>query len=506
MTKNSPQPVRKPVRENNNDGVIPGLEPNNDRNIDRERERGPKPSREDRDRERERRRNEEYDDRNDDNRERRRSDKPRRNNDYERENNANNDRERNNNNDRSYIQNSPVGVKLNNGSSILNMHGNNEERNAKARRDAEYQALLLKQIEEKKRIKEKEKRELDGIKKKEFEEFMGTFKGPRPVHNDVIPGLESNNNNLDYDMSPRREKKMLSLNKEDIYRDNDNDKKSNIRRKDKNNYDDDYKAGNIKDNKKERKGVQNSLDSVDYESNKDSSYYSPSNRKKNNKKKQYENDDYDNDQEISHVNQQAYDDLVILCNKLMATQEELRSEITEQASIIKELQNDKKKSSIPTGRIGSRGVVAKPGSNLTKPPTVGFGSRAPTQSRLKIVETNVVDKNSNLSRSKSAATNTRKKSISKESIIISPHKELAGKNRPNSMHSNKVTNNEFRNESSFENDYVSPRLNNNSHNLMKQSVELQGNSEYLKFGAGQIDVISADELDRLLSNKKSLIR
>jgi hypothetical protein len=518
MTKNSPQPVRKPVREHNHDGIIPGLEPNNDRN----RERGPKPSRDDRERERRSRRNEEYDNRNDDNRERRRSDKPRRNDDRdrdnyrnsdrERDNYRNNDRERNNGIDHSYFQNSPTGVKLNNGSSILNMHGNNEERSVKARRDSEYQALLLKQIEEKKRIKEEEKRKLDKIKKKELEEYMGTqYKGLRPVHNDIIPGLEPNNNNLDYDLSPRREKKMSSPNLEDRYRENEyNDKKSNIRRNDKNNYDDDdYNGGNNRDNnrinsiKKERKGVQNSFDSVDYENNKDSSYYSPSNRKKSYKKKHYDHDyqdNYDNDQEkgSNNFNQQAYDDLVILCNKLMTTQEELRSEITEQASIIKELQNDKKKSVIPTSRIGSRSVAAKPGAP-TKP-TVGFGSRV-TQSR-KIGETNVAEKNSNLSRSKSAATNSRKKPVTKDNIVISSNKEIAGKNRPNSMHSNKVTNNELKNESSFEHDYISPRLNNNAHNLMKQSIELQGNSEYLKIGAGQIDVISADELDRLLSNKK----
>jgi hypothetical protein len=79
---------------------------------------------------------------------------------------------------------------------IRDMHGNDPAKEQKAKRDLEYQAQLQAQIDEKKHLKEKEKRKDDAIKRVELDEFMSQQKGSFRNKNKVIE------QNFDHGSSP----------------------------------------------------------------------------------------------------------------------------------------------------------------------------------------------------------------------------------------------------------------------------------------------------------------
>eukprot|EP01032_Pedospumella_encystans_P009146 gene9146-10795_t len=105
--------------------------------------------------------------------------------------------------------NSPRYVDNNNGASPKKFMGalreltggSNSERDAKQRKQAEYQEMLRQQIEDNNRKKEKEKREKDEVKRKELAEFMSTqgvksgAKAASVAADDIPPSGAANNNN-----------------------------------------------------------------------------------------------------------------------------------------------------------------------------------------------------------------------------------------------------------------------------------------------------------------------
>lgn len=66
------------------------------------------------------------------------------------------------------------------------------ERDAKLRKEAEYQAQLREQIEEKRRRKEQEKAEAEAVKRRELEEYMAANNKRLPQRNNNPPPASSN--------------------------------------------------------------------------------------------------------------------------------------------------------------------------------------------------------------------------------------------------------------------------------------------------------------------------
>lgn len=202
----------------------------------------------------------------------------------------------------------------------MNSSITNQEKQAKNKRELEYQAALRKQIEEKQRQKNEEKRKDDEIKRREYEEFMrhaqpgynmppASKQQPPPIFKE-----SRQNNSVDYSKSKgNKHVPGLDLEAED---DEEQEQQYYNRRGSGG-----RKGGNP--SVVNSRHQQPSRSVYNQDDDEDESAYTPPRRHRPQQHHQ------------ESVPAEKYDELTALCEKLMRQQEELQAEIHQQASVIK---------------------------------------------------------------------------------------------------------------------------------------------------------------------------
>lgn len=206
----------------------------------------------------------------------------------------------------------------------MNSSVTNHEKQAKNKRELEYQAALRKQIEDKQRQKEEEKRKDDEMKRREYEEYMRHtnpgFVMPKQQQQQQQPPLfkesrQNNNNtanNYHNNNSSKGNKRVPGLDFEEEDDEEQEQQYGNRRgggRKG---------APPVINNRQQQpsRSVYNQNDDDD-----DEEGYSPHRRQR--------------PQQQELIPAEKYDELTALCEKLMRQQEELQAEIHQQATVIK---------------------------------------------------------------------------------------------------------------------------------------------------------------------------
>lgn len=443
----------------------------------------------------------------------------------------------------------------------MNMSESNPEREARARKDLEYQMALKDQIEEKRRNKEDEERKIEATKQKELEEYLNQFyKGniPPQIKNSMKKKPKSDNYEDDNDSSYNRSSSNSNSNSSSLGggRKGDNNKSS---------YDNDES-----DNRRHR-STSRSRDVSDSDEDRSSSKSSVRNNKSKRNNNSGSNDGW--------VSQSEYDELSVLCDKLLSQQRELHFEIKSQAKLIDQLQkggggNSSVTSSKQVVRsksaVNSRalrtpgndpsGVAATRGRQLIQPKAPPTEDRRPGStksvggaSRARAVSRDRVSAANNNNSPQKSVTSMRPTGSNNGNSKIG----LAGRLQLNNMpsggssdkrsaggnmlkprmnegidyenaiggterssgnsgfaklanikkHSGPIVAVHDDDDDNFESrggrgGDVKSVLKKKSNYPTLRSTELNGDSEYLRIGGEEVDVISGDQLDKLLVHSK----
>ena len=411
------------------------------------------------------------------------------------------------------------------------------ERESKARKEHEYQQLLKQQIDEKRRKKEEEERKMEEIKQQELEEYlMQYYKGNIPPH--LKPSLRRRPKKYDDDISGGFNKDTAKSNPyNDYYDDKDRDydyKRSPNKRDKDTNYPNTARKHEMPNlslsSQREIPGLERNMERErPYDKRRD---------------KEYE-PDHDQRNGGRWVSQTEYDELSALCENLLFQQKDLQNELKQQADIIKGLQHKgpvnstktpirssgskriddvskkigpaRSKSAIQPRKITDtyteapktpRGKVAfgsssssssSSSSNYVEPPKTSRSS-APTSGILKKVSSDKREVASKIpqgmrNRSGSADRDVREQrgggsgglqGFAKLQSKISSGPMVVTHEGDDFDARGSVRNTKLKKAQSFGG---SPTM---------RSTELNSDSEYLKIGGEEVDVISSDQLDRLL--------
>ncbi len=428
------------------------------------------------------------------------------------------------------------------GSALKDMNASESvsEKEFRNRKELEYQNQLRQQIEEKRRIKEAENKKNALTKHKELEEYYFTFyKGNVPSH--IKKELKQAARKL------RGDDDDDEIDGDNKYHRSD-DRKSNDRRdrnKNNDNYDEPLRTSRSEKPKTERNERTRSTSrgrvKDDYDSDTDVQDKRKSSRS--------------GDQ--GWVSQTEYDELSALCEKLLQQQKDLQIEIKNQAKVINELQQQ---SGVPMKGT----VFNKQGrSNVIDSDNISVGSKS-VRSKSAVARSRVIDAKGNKNNvavqqpkapngerrpSSTHSLGSRNRAVSKDRYgnkttpkeapapVKLKNLRVNGQNSPEKAPPLKLKSINFSHDdeppSNVRNgggngfqklaamrsggpivvvhdeniDYNERNVQPTKSALKKSSagtnsIELNGNSEMLRIGGEEVDMISGDQLDRLLVQAK----
>ena len=427
------------------------------------------------------------------------------------------------------------------GSALKDMNASESlsEKEFRNRKELEYQNQLRQQIEEKRRIKEAENKKNALTKHKELEEYYFTFyKGNVPSH-------------IKKELKQAARKLRGDDDDDEIDGDNNyyrsDDRKSNDRRdrnKNIDSYEEPPRTSRLDKPKTERSERTRSTSRGRVKDNYDSDTDVQDKRKSSRSGDQ------------GWVSQTEYDELSALCEKLLQQQKDLQIEIKNQAKVINELQQQ---SGVPIKGT----VFNKQGrSNVIDSDNISVGSKS-VRSKSAVARSRVIDAKGNKNNiavqqpkapngerrpSSTHSLGSRNRAVSKDRFgnKITPKEapvkvknlRVNGQNSPEKAPPLKLKSINFSNDdeppSNIRNggggngfqklaamrsggpivvvhdeniDYNERNVQPAKSALKKSSagtnsIELNGNSEMLRIGGEEVDMISGDQLDRLLVQAK----
>lgn len=427
------------------------------------------------------------------------------------------------------------------GSALKDMNASESvsEKEFRNRKEVEYQNQLRQQIEEKRKMKEAENKKIALTKHKELEEYYFTFyKGNVPSH--VKKELK------------QAARKLRGDEDDEVDGDNDyfrsDDRKSSERRersKNSENYDEPLRTSRSEKSRPERSERTRSTSRGRNKDSYDSDQDVPDKRKSSRSGDQ------------GWVSQTEYDELSALCEKLLQQQKNLQIEIKNQAKVINELQKQSSASikgtvfnrqggrgnavdsdnvSVGSKSVRSKSAVArarvvdpKASKNVAvQQPKAPTGERRPSSTHSLGSRSRAVSKDrfGNKIEPKEAPTKLKNLRVNgQNSPEKAPPLKLKGINfsnddePPSNVRNGGSTGNGFQKLAAMRSggpivvvhdenmDYNERNVQPTKSALKKShaganSIELNGNSEMLRIGGEEVDMISGDQLDRLLVQAK----